>query len=220
MHTYVCTYITTHAIHIYVHNVHMLSYLLQTLLWDLPHIHLLIVAQYSDVLWWLHHVWAESYSVQSKQVKLYAQPYILHTIILICNKQPQQLYTYSQNLSAVQYTRLDLYHPNTKRKKQLAHKYSNVHFNRIVLMVNHTRYSAYTIYLQSHDNYTHVSTSSPGYPQSNSEMERAVKTIKNLLNKNDDPFIGLMIYCSTSLHNGFSCSEFLMNKDCVQLYLY
>ena len=55
-------------------------------------------------------------------------------------------------------------------------------------------------------------TSSPGYPQSNGEAERAVKTIKTFLKKNDDSYIALMIYRSTPLHNGFSPSELLMNR--------
>ena len=43
-------------------------------------------------------------------------------------------------------------------------------------------------------------------------MERAVKTVKSLLKKSDDPYIALMIYRSTPLHNGFSPSELLMNR--------
>ena len=52
-------------------------------------------------------------------------------------------------------------------------------------------------------------TSSPRYPQSNGEAEQAVKS---LLKKSDDPYIALMIYCSTPLHNGFLPSELLMNR--------
>ena len=48
---------------------------------------------------------------------------------------------------------------------------------------------------------------------SNVEAERAVKTIKSLLKENDDPYIALMIYCSTPIHNGFSPSELLMNTQ-------
>ena len=59
--------------------------------------------------------------------------------------------------------------------------------------------------------FTHT-TSSPHYPQSNGEAERAVQTIKSLLKNSDDPYIALMIYHSTPLHNGFSPSELSMNR--------
>ena len=55
-------------------------------------------------------------------------------------------------------------------------------------------------------------TSSPGYPQSNGEDERAVKTVKTFLKKSEDPYIALMIYRSAPLHNRFSPSELLMNR--------
>ena len=44
-------------------------------------------------------------------------------------------------------------------------------------------------------------------------MEQAVKTIKSLFKKNDDPYIALMIYHSTPLHNGFLPSQLLMNRQ-------
>ena len=60
--------------------------------------------------------------------------------------------------------------------------------------------------------FTHV-TSSPMYPQSNGEAERAVRTVKNILKKNDDPYMGLMAYRSTPLQNGASPCQLLMGRE-------
>ena len=57
--------------------------------------------------------------------------------------------------------------------------------------------------------FTHV-TSSPRYPCSNGEVERAVRTIKNLLKKAADPHDALLLYCATLLNNGYSPAELLM----------
>ena len=55
-------------------------------------------------------------------------------------------------------------------------------------------------------------TSSPGFPQSNGEAERAVKTIKNLLKKERDPYMALLSYRATPLQIGYSPSEMLMGR--------
>ena len=55
-------------------------------------------------------------------------------------------------------------------------------------------------------------TSSPHFPQSNGEAERAVKTVKNLLKKSKDPYIALLAYRETPLQNDYSPSELLMNR--------
>lgn len=55
-------------------------------------------------------------------------------------------------------------------------------------------------------------TSSPRFPQSNGEVERAVQTVKNLLKKASDPYKALMAYCATPLISGLSPAELLMGR--------
>ena len=59
--------------------------------------------------------------------------------------------------------------------------------------------------------FQHIS-SSPYYPQSNGEAERALGTIKSLLNKEKDPYLAILSYRSTPLQNGYTPAELLMNR--------
>ena len=68
------------------------------------------------------------------------------------------------------------------------------------------------VYAQLAESYQfHHITSSPYFPQSNGEAERAVATVKSLLNKSVDPYLALLTYRSTPLPNGYSPSELLMS---------
>ena len=58
----------------------------------------------------------------------------------------------------------------------------------------------------------HHQTSSPNYPRSNGEVERCVQIIKAILNKAEDPYLGLLSYRSTPLANGYSPAKLLMGR--------
>ena len=55
-------------------------------------------------------------------------------------------------------------------------------------------------------------TSNSRYPQGNGEAERVVKTVKSILNKSEDPYLGLMTYCTTAIHNGYRPSQLLIGQ--------
>ena len=57
-----------------------------------------------------------------------------------------------------------------------------------------------------------VVTSSPRFPSANGAAERAVQTFKNLMKKNNDPYIALLAYRCTPLADGFSPAEKLFGR--------
>ena len=57
-----------------------------------------------------------------------------------------------------------------------------------------------------------VVTSSPAFPRSNGEVERAVQTAKNILKKSSEPEKALLAYRSTPLQSGYSPSQLLMGR--------
>ena len=57
------------------------------------------------------------------------------------------------------------------------------------------------------------STSNPRFPQANGEVERGVRTVKNLLTKEKDPAKALLAYRSTPLACKFSPAQLLMGSQ-------
>ena len=55
-------------------------------------------------------------------------------------------------------------------------------------------------------------TSSPHYPKGNGMSERAVQTVKRLMEKTEDPYLSLLEYRTTPLDFGLSSAELLMNR--------
>ena len=82
----------------------------------------------------------------------------------------------------------------------------------LIMSDNGPQYSA-DLFRQFATKYGFVhTTSSPRYPKANGEVERAVRTAKSMLRKNEDIFSALLTYGSTPLQNGLSPSELLMGR--------
>ena len=82
----------------------------------------------------------------------------------------------------------------------------------IIISDNGPQFSAATFSKFAEEwGFTHL-TSSPHYPQSNGEAERAVQMAKDLITKSEDPYLALLSYRSTPLHNGYTPAELLMGR--------
>ena len=82
----------------------------------------------------------------------------------------------------------------------------------LILTDNGPQFSAesFAQFAQSYG-FTHT-TSSPKFPQANGEAERAVRILKGILKKNEDPHLTLLTQCTTPLLNGLSPSQLLMGR--------
>ena len=83
---------------------------------------------------------------------------------------------------------------------------------QIVLSDNGPQYSA-AVFKESATQYSFTHTTSKSqFPQANGADERAVHTIKDLLNKSDDPNLAILTWKSTPLENGYRPAELSMGR--------
>ena len=98
---------------------------------------------------------------------------------------------------------------NSERHKSIFARYG---IPEVVVSDNGPQYSSAIFRDFSKDyEFDHV-INSPKYHQANGEAERTVKTTKQLLEKNSDPYLAMLAYHSTPLENGYSPSQLLMGR--------
>ena len=81
-----------------------------------------------------------------------------------------------------------------------------------VVMDNGSQFDSNALRRFSKEYQFHHVTTSLYYPRSNGEAERATKTVKVLLKKDDKPYLALLADRSTPLSNGYSPAELLMKQ--------
>lgn len=85
--------------------------------------------------------------------------------------------------------------------------------SEIVFSDNGPQYTANAYEKFASDYQFEHKTSSPYFPQSNGEAERAVQTVKEMLKRSDDPYLSLLNYRSTPIQGGiYSPAELLMSR--------
>ena len=95
---------------------------------------------------------------------------------------------------------------------QLKSTFAKFGIPKTVISDNGPQYSSREFAMFAHEwGFTHV-TSSPTHPSGNGEAERAVRTVKKLLQGGQDPYIALLNYRAAPLANGHSPSELLMSR--------
>lgn len=83
----------------------------------------------------------------------------------------------------------------------------------IVFSDNGPQYTADVFEKFANDYQFEHETSSPYFPQSNGEAERAVKTVKEMLAKCEDPYLAMLSYRTTPIQGGaYSPAELLMSR--------
>lgn len=83
----------------------------------------------------------------------------------------------------------------------------------IVFSDNGPQYTAEVFEKFASDYQFEHETSSPYFPQSNGEAERAVKTVKEMLTKSKDPYLAMLSYRTTPIQGGaYSPAELLMSR--------
>uniref|UniRef100_A0A5S6Q175 RNA-directed DNA polymerase n=1 Tax=Trichuris muris TaxID=70415 RepID=A0A5S6Q175_TRIMR len=83
----------------------------------------------------------------------------------------------------------------------------------IVRCDNGPCYSAYEFRQFAKQYEFQILTSSPLYPQSNGEAERAVAIMENILKKCDDIYLGLLAYRTAPMATGFSPAELMFGRS-------
>ena len=89
----------------------------------------------------------------------------------------------------------------------------------IIISDNGPQFSsdAFRLFATDYD-FVHV-TSSPKYPRTNGEVERAVRTVTALLRKSEDPYPALLVYRSDLCKMGYHPASFSWDAACEQKYL-